>query len=169
MAKLKKIAKGLEVFLRISFWFLSGICAVIVAYDAVLLIGGEQVNNLGEWVISYNGVSLNGVDISGIDFTQAFTMMAILFVFACSFILYGLRVVIKMLQPMKEGQPFDTAVSRSFKKLGWLSLIYGVAGIIVGVISQHLVLSALAEAAIQAGGTLSVQHRYDGGFILVAV
>ncbi|MDD3796728.1 MAG: DUF2975 domain-containing protein [Lachnospiraceae bacterium] len=172
MKELSKIAKGLDIFLRIVFWLLLVMCAAAVVVAAVMLIGGEQLwqqNDFSAMVLSFNGIAYNGTDISSVNLTQTFPMMAALFVVAGPIVLYGIHIVRKMLQPMKEGRPFDTAVSKNFKKLGWFSLIYGIAEIIIKAISQHFVISALSEAALSSGAILSVEHMYDGSFILIAV
>ncbi len=46
----------------------------------------------------------------------------------CILVYLGLRIIKKILLPMKEGRPFDDDVSTSIKKLGFLVLVGGFVG-----------------------------------------
>lgn len=171
MDKLKKIAKGLDVFFNVTYWCamiwlaFGGCLALSILVRGTLLQPPEAV---GRVLLDYCGISFTGSVMPALNYTPAFVVLATLGVAATVIYLYGIKEIRKMLSPMKQGRPFDTAVSKSLAQLGWLALIYGAAEIIFMAFSQRMVLRALTAAASGTGAIIGRENIYSVTFIIVA-
>ncbi len=133
--KLVKTAKICDCFLKIFAGLaMAGMIVVVifavlvVAFEDMTIVEPDAVSN----TISFGGLSLtiqNGVDIvnrEGLRFTLL--LMLLPAEVYLGIIWYGIKLLRKVLAPMKEGRPFDPGTSSKIRKLAWLSLIGGVVG-----------------------------------------
>ena len=138
MEKLIKTAKGLDVFVKIiSIITLVG--AIICAVAAVLLpiFGGNMLSGPLDSV-TFGNVTFHlapdalpqdvEIPIGAIVATLVGALAVLAFTYAF------LLILRKILRPMKEGRPFEGAVSRHLQTRAWLTLGGGiVSSIIMGV------------------------------------
>ncbi len=86
---------------------------------------------------------------------------------------YGLRVIRSILAPMREGRPFDTSVSASLRKLGFVVLFGGVVSQICSMISQRILQNnvQLLMDLFKDGVVTHVTYNssFDLTFILAAL
>ena len=121
MKKISAAAKVLYTLTRIaSVCCVVGVCVIAAAAVLLFAFGNDSM------------IESTGLDLGFVTFELAETNMDMLrSTFLCialpAFVLLGfgwsvLRVIGQILTPMKDGQPFDTAVSVNMKKLCWLTL-----------------------------------------------
>ncbi|MCD8088225.1 MAG: DUF2975 domain-containing protein [Oscillospiraceae bacterium] len=166
MDKLCKTARGLDVFFRVLFWLAVAMGAVMLIAD-IAVLAGAGLNSGGslQWLVTLdvNGTAYSMADAAADGLPGAFITLSVLFVLSLAFGLCVLHVIRQLLRPMKEGHPFESAVSRSLRRLGWLAVAYGVLEAVVAAIAQ-LVLS---QALNVTGAGMDV--GYDLSWLLLAV
>lgn len=169
MEKMKKTAKGLDVFARILFWLLA-VCGAVCMIGAIVIgIFSPQIKAAfasGEFqnVFLIDGHPMNSfleptaANASAfINFCLSVLVCCVLFSAA---MMYGLRIFRHILSPMKEGSPFAGSVSGDLRKLGWLTLIFGGAVILLSMVLQS------AAAKIFVGRMMT--FSFDVSFLFVA-
>ena len=82
----------------------------------------------------------------------------------------ALRIVRRLLAPMREGKPFDSAVSRNLRTLSWIALIGGAVCSIMKIIAEVAMFKlydfpVLFQNEFITGCTLNAEP--DTGFVLV--
>lgn len=173
MEKMKKTAKGIEIFLKILFW-VTVVCTVItVVFSLVMGFAGENafLQQNGQFGVSLAGVNVYlGSGAPAEASTRAYWFiaagMAIVSGIGCACVL---RVLKNVVGPMKEGRPFAESVSRDLRRLGWISIVCGVAVNIFDGIGKDLVAKALTEFdALGQGAAVSVSHGLNVTFFVAA-
>lgn len=176
MNKLCRIAKGLDVFFIIAYWICFIFAAVFLAIDIVLLFANKPIAQLGldAFTYSYNGIQFHfsGEDANSFFFFEngraayfiALAMSVVGFVLA----LLAIRIIRKILKPMKECKPFEAGVSGKFRTLGIFAIIYGVISNLASLVGQQILLNALQGVKGQEF-IVSVNRNFDLSFVLVAV
>ena len=127
MEKIKKIAKNLDIAARtadivcnVFIWVLS-ICAVLILiFGEKMLAGGTSTVTLGMLCFEFAD---GYIDFAAFKIRMAagLFLVAVLLVFVRVFI----RVIREVITPMKEGKPFEAAVSDKLRRLSWITLIGG--------------------------------------------
>ena len=82
----------------------------------------------------------------------------------------GFRYARKMMIPMMEGNPFDHSVSVYLKKLGFLTLIYGIAGNIGAAVVTFMKMNHYQlERLVDGKNILAItpEYRLELGFLIV--
>lgn len=152
MEKIKKIAKNLDIIARTAdivcnvFVWVLNICAIL------LLVVGEKIIIDKSSTITLGMLCFEFAD-EYINFkAMKIRIVAGLFLIAAllSFVRLFIRVIRDVIEPMKEGKPFEAAVSDKLRKLSWVTLIGG------GVLS-------VAKMA----GEIIVYHVYDLGTVFL--
>ena len=130
MDKLKKIANTLDSVAKLIFYINVG--AAILFLVIWIIIFGEVLkdqNALREYlVLTLGSVKLGIVPEKApyVAYTNMRFYVGTLAVFLISFfMLYGIKIIRKILKPMKEGLPFDESISKNLRNLGILTLIGG--------------------------------------------
>lgn len=171
MEKLKKTARGLDVFFKILFWVLAAAAAAMLIFDIVVLIRGLDFTD-GSWraFVGVYGVSFDLPQniMEKIDFSRVFVYGMLLYFALLAGLMYGIHVIRRILKPMKEGQPFASSVSGDIRRLGWFSLICGAVGVIAEFAGKHM-LKSLMYAAIPDGMSFNMTeaHHIDGTFFII--
>lgn len=130
MEKLKKMAKTLDSIAKWIFYLNIGAAGIIVL-AWILMIADilKDKNALREYLV----INLGSVKVGivpeyapSLQYTNTrFFIGTLLSVALICFVLYVIKVVRKILAPMKEGLPFDESVSKNLRNLGILTLIGG--------------------------------------------
>ena len=130
MEKLKKMAKNLDTVAKIIFYLNIGAAAMI--FLAWILMFGDILmdkNALREYlVLKFDSVKVGIAPeyAPSLQYTNMrFFIGTLLSVALICFVIYAIKVVRKILAPMKEGLPFDESVSKNLRNLGFLTLIGG--------------------------------------------
>ncbi len=186
MEKLKKTANGLDIVCKVLFWILIVAMALLLISFAVALIVDKDTfstNIANGWTFSVGGgVSFKLSPESGINLDYSpedawnfnmrpFLTAAMIIGFAVSgIILYALKIIRNMLKPMKNGEPFDSVVGSGFRKLGWFTIIIGVAVNVFEIFGKTVITKLLINTLENADlpFEIAIQHTYSVTFILVA-
>ena len=130
MEKLKKMAKTLDSIAKWIFYLNIGAAGIIVL-AWILMIADilKDKNALREYLV----INLGSVKVGivpeyapSLQYTNTrFFIGTLLSVALICFVLYVIKVVRKILAPMKEGLPFDESVPKNLRNLGILTLIGG--------------------------------------------
>ena len=124
--KLDKILKVVQIVNIVAGIFV--ICGFLFL-NMAYLINPENVNtadiikfSTGEFSLELAAGAEMGIDLAygWANCVWTVALLAILWI--------GFRYVRKIMVPMMEGNPFDYSVSDYLKKLGLLTLLYGIAG-----------------------------------------
>jgi len=120
MKKISSAARILYTLAKIaSICCIVGFCIIAAAAILLFVFGNDSM------------IEFNGLDLGNVTFQLAEPSAMLKSAFLCetlpAFVLLGfgwavLRIIMQILAPMKDGQPFDTAVSANLKKLCWLTL-----------------------------------------------
>ncbi len=184
MEKLKKIANALDVIVRVLFWLC--IAGTILAAVAVILVplslSGAQGVISGADGPSVTFFGLTGLDLGYVSLTlngglagrvpewPYIALLAVLAAAAVALTLTVLAALRAVLRPMKEGRPFDQAVSRNLRRLSVIALICGGAFSAADYACTQLIfhmvdVTALFDPAQVASAT--VNYRLDLSFLAV--
>ena len=146
MNKLQSTAKKLDTFFRILKVFLS--IASVTLIVGLVLIGAAFLFKLDPYMIGfgYNSFSFGSLDLTiaqayAPDPKLVLVLIAIQSVLALAICLvarYSVNCIRDILDPMKNGKPFHSAVSVNLKKLGRRILILGIATQIVEAFTTGL-------------------------------
>ncbi len=152
---------------------------IVIAVLAVVVVAfGEQI--MAEATVSSNDISFGGLRLTlkdGVDVLNKdgnrFTLLLMLLPVGIyvGILLYGIQLLHKVLQPMKEGRPFDPGTSSKISKLAWVVLIGGAVGAFCEGISTLVELGAyqlttLFNPETVAGFTVEYTMQLD--FLVVA-
>lgn len=136
--KIDIVFKIAEVTLKIAF-VACLVCIGIVIVGKVFDLPDEMIGSVDQ-LLEFGPLTLTVAEAYTPDFDrmliQAAAMLALGAV--CSFIgIMSVKAIRGILAPMKEGKPFASEVSKNLRKLGWLSLILGVAVQVMEAISLY--------------------------------
>ena len=126
--KIDIVFKIADVMLKIAF-VACLVCIGIVVVGKAFDLPDEMIGNVDQ-LLEFGPLTLTVADSFTPDFDRMLIQAAAMLALgaACSFIgILGVKTVRAILAPMKEGKPFASEISKNLRKLGWLSLILGVA------------------------------------------
>ena len=172
MEKIGKIAKNLDIMARTAYIVCSVFVWVLPVCAVLLLIFGEQV--------IADGTATATLGMLTFEFAEAYMpfeavkfrviagllFVAVLLVFVCWFI----RVIQSILQPMKEGRPFETAVSDKLRKLSFITLIGGGILSVVKMIGEIVLCRMYALETVFLNETViacTAEYKLDMTFVVV--
>lgn len=171
MKKLSATARILYTLSRIaSVCCIVGACFIVVA--AVLLFGFGNDSM----------IAFTGLELGNITFELAETNMDMLkSTFLCemlpAIVLLGfgyamLRIIQQILAPIKDGQPFDTAVSVNLRKLCWLTIGGGVVSQLCSAAAGSLLDKAYDFSTLFLNENIvgaTMTNQMDLSFVLLAL
>ncbi len=136
--KIDVVFKIAEVMLKIAF-VACLVCIGIVAVGKAFDLPDEMIGSVDQ-MLEFGPLTLHVAEAYTPDFDrmliQAAAMLAMGAV--CSFIgILSVKTIRAILAPMKEGKPFASETSKNLRKLGWLSLILGVAVQVMEAVSLY--------------------------------
>ena len=168
-------AKRLDKILKVV-QIVNIVGGVLVIFGFLLLniaylVNPENVNtadiikfSMGEFSMELASAAEMGVDLAygWVNCVWTVALLAILWI--------GFRYVRKIMVPMMEGNPFDYSVSDYLKKLGLLTLLYGIVGnmgaaMITSMKMNHYQLERLVDGK----NILAIipDYRLELGFLIV--
>ena len=126
--KIDVVFKIADVMLKIAF-VACLVCIGIVVVGKAFDLPDEMIGNVDQ-MLEFGPLTLTVADSFTPDFDRMLIQAAAMLALgaACSFIgILCVKTVRAILASMKEGKPFASEISKNLRKLGWLSLILGVA------------------------------------------
>ena len=180
LGKMKKMAVGLEKFAGVVQKIIV-ICMIVAVFVVIVLTIANAVKPgipVGE---IQNTVDMGYLTIevapeqqpeTGEILTLAWITLALDAVYVAG-IWYILGIFRRILQPMKEGNPFSATVSKDIRKTGWAVVVMGVISNLVtmaeAVIEWKQIVPGLEEGTLVSGLIRSITFNYtiDAGFLVV--
>ncbi|MBQ6531489.1 MAG: DUF2975 domain-containing protein [Solobacterium sp.] len=112
------------------------------------------------------GAAVGTIDKTQISIVLAFAAVILLLT------LYGMRMVKQVLQPMKEGRPFDESIADSLRRLGHVVLASGIVSCVLAYLTQWSMLGVidykeLFNPALVIG--VEIRSSFSITFIFVAL
>lgn len=110
------------------------------------------------------------VPVSG-TLKSAVSVILLLAITGCGVIAYGLQLLRNILAPMKDGNPFNNAVSLNLRKLGWLTVIGSVVYSVISAVSLHFISGLYDLTSLFKEGSvdgITVNYHYNIAFLIVA-
>ena len=172
MKKLSNLARKFDSVAKFLFWLcaiVGGIVTVLMLLTPILpddffeyavvtiTLGSIEMQLAQDYVPSVEEMKLFFVGMSALS--------AIASVFACLVI----RIIRKILKPMKSEIPFDSTVSTNLKKLSWIVLVSGILMTIADFITEIIQYQAfnfpnlfLSDKIISC----NLSYVSDGSFIV---
>ena len=147
MEKLMKTSKIVDKVLKIIYYLMvfMGAMSTILCILALILMAvkADVVTTMGFNSIGFSGVTFELKETVPADRTymmatlsMALAVVVIVMVIPC----YIIRLLRKVLNPMKEGQPFAGTVSKDLKKLGLAVMIGGIIANIALSVGNYIML-----------------------------
>jgi len=172
--KMIRTAKRLDVCMNIAekaFYVITALLAVLGVAMAVFkdAFTDYSVTNVPLGVITLTLKEADIVVSENVKSRLIVGIISAMIVLAITCV--GIRIIRKILRPMKEGRPFDTSVADSLKKLGWLVLIGGTVEAILKAVSETVILGAYDLSQLinmNAASKVTVSYFFDATFIIFA-
>ena len=144
MEELKKIAKNIDGFVKIIMYW------SVLGGFVMMLLGIVMLSDISmdpEAARKYLMLSLGGMKIEiAPEYapTTQFTNMKLFVEWLVGMLInvgifFAAKITRRILQPMKEGLPFDMSVSKNLKQLGNLTLIGGGSLAVIEVIDRWII------------------------------
>lgn len=146
------------------------ICGFLIL-NIAYFINPENVNRSEIINVSMGEFALALTNTTDIGYNLPYSWMSCLWIVILLSILWvGFHYARKIMIPMMEGNPFDFSVSVCLKKLGIITLIYGIAGnigssLITFVKMNHYQLAQLADG--QKILAVTPEYKIELGFLIV--
>lgn len=172
MEKLSNLARKFDTVAKFLFWLcaiVGGIVTVLMLLTPILpdeffeyavvtiTLGSIEMQLAQNYVPSIQEMKLYFVGMSALS--------AIASVFACLII----RIIRKILKPMKLEMPFDSAVSTNLKKLSWIVLMGGIVIVIADFITDIIQYQAFDYPNLFLSDKIvscNLSYVADGSFIV---
>ena len=175
MEKMMTISKNLNTFAGVARSLFKA-AAIVIAVCIVILLFVSPHHEMwrnGTYSLELGNVTLELIPDGAIPAEVTRNTVIAGLVFCITVLLFGakcLSIVQDILTPMTQGQPFHNAVSRSLRKLSFITLIAGALIELGGMALSALRLSsikldALFNPELVAGYT--VEHVMNMNFILL--
>ena len=161
---------------------LAAVCGGIAALGGILILlfHGAIEDAIRQNATAPVKYSLDGLIISFTDDVRLtadapFFASAAISVFSAvlmtTLLWYGLRLVRRILLPMKEGRPFETGVSGTIRRLAWLTVAGGVIeqlcdNVLGALLTSQYDLSSLLNSGLAVD--ITYQYSFDADFLLTA-
>lgn len=138
MEKLKKTARTLDRFAQTGQWICVIALLLILTVTGVIALAPRaregMTGALSTVSVSFGTFSVNlapGTVLEGRAFLWYLLSTVAASLVHDAFLFFGILILRSILRPMKEGKPFDTAVSVNLRKLGVLIFIGGVSAYVL--------------------------------------
>lgn len=171
MKKLASTARVLYTIAKIaSVCCIVGVC--LIAAAAVLLFAMNDPS-----MIEFTSLTLDGVSFQLAEIDLNMIKSSFLCIALPAFVLAGfgyavIRIILQILKPMKDGQPFDSAVSAKLRKLCWLTLGGGLCSQLFGAAGMTLLYKAFDFSTLFVNDRIvgvSMETEMDLTFVVLAL
>lgn len=171
MKQLSKTAQILYTLAKIaSVCIIVGVCIIIAA--AVLLLGFDNAS-----MIEFTSLDLGILAFELAQISPEMLRSAFLCAMLPAIVLLGygwavLRIILQILTPMKNGQPFDGSIAQQMKKLCWLTVGGGVCSQLTGMAAGILMYKAFDFSTLFLNEKIThvtMNMEWDFGFVALAL
>lgn len=171
MKQLSKTAQILYTLAKIaSVCIIVGVCIIIAA--AVLLLGFDNAS-----MIEFTRLDLGILAFELAQISPEMLRSAFLCAMLPAIVLLGygwavLRILRQILEPMKNGQPFDGSIAQQMKKLCWLTVGGGVCSQLTGMAAGILMYKAFDFSTLFLNEKIThvtMNMEWDFGFVALAL
>lgn len=172
LQKMKKFASMLDRVVQVAIKVFFAFCIVCAVFVVLVPIFGEKVVQAGSFTLDLDFVKIHLKE----EYQQITGMMKAYIVTlvigagaVCFTIYYGLKIIARLLAPIKEGGAFDETAPLNVGKLAWLFFFGGTVVQLLGVASRVILMLALPmeEILVSAAVTeLEFVFRLDFDFLL---
>lgn len=143
--KLIKTAKSLDSWVKFGYWMflVAGIFFAVML--PVLLLQQNWLYQSASWNLSLRFVNIQLSESLQVDSAMVKLQLSIGFGFcvALFFLLaYVCKLLRRILEPMKEGKPFEAGIADKFRRLAWVTTISSVVFLVAGLAAQFLIGAA---------------------------
>lgn len=147
-------------------------CILIVAFMILFpIIGSEKLLVTNSFLLGDISVKLKNSSSNSLSSTKLITELIFASVLAVLAVCwYGLRMFRKVLEPLKDGRPFDGSSSKNIRKLGVFVIIAGVIVNIFEIVSHYMVykLCDINNVFNTDVVSFSLDSNFDFWFIIIA-
>lgn len=173
MEKMKKFSAFLHKVVDVASKVFFGVFIACLVFVVLVPIFGQKVLEPGSVSLDLDYVKLYLAEpyqtltpmLTGYIEAMLLAVAAL-----CFAVHYGLKVLTKVLEPMKEGRPFDAAAGEHLNRLSWVILIGGAATQVLGLVSRILLTQALpVEAILTTEAVTKLEFVFDMDLSFVAV
>ena len=177
MERLVKTSRILDMIFKVVRYITIAVGVICIPLLIVSFILPESwyadiagTANTSIWLDTIKLQLNQSIPVSG-TLKSAVSVILLLGIVGCGVIAYGLQLLRNILAPMKEGNPFNNAVSLNLRKLGWLTVIGGVAYSVITAVSLHFISGLYDLTSLFKEGSVDgimVNYRYDITFLIVS-
>lgn len=173
MDKMKKTAKGLDVFFKILQGFaLAGIIVTLILNAVGLAVGYDRIVDTGDMNVTVNagGLLIRAEDMvfEVMEVRRAVLLLSAVMLVSLITAWIGLRLVRQILEPMKEGEPFRSGTADRIKRMGWFVIASGLLVNVFEAAVKGMLARAIIASSAEGPVIYGVEHRMDLGFIVTA-
>ena len=171
MKKLSATANVLYTLAKIaSVCIIVGACIIIAA--AVLLLGFDNASMIEFTSLDLGILSFELAQISPEMIRSAFLCEMLPAIVLLGYGWLALRIIRQILEPMKNGQPFDGSIAAKMKKLCWLTVGGGVCSQLAGMAAGILMYKAYDFSTLFLNENIThvnMNLEFDLGFVVLAL
>ena len=143
--KMIRVAKNLDIFVNVGGKITAGMGIACLLIAALVLAFGGRMFTEGSITLDLDFIKFHLADNSYVNerFIRLYVCVATLGGGIYCFLIYHVSGLLRrILTPMKIGRPFETGISENLKKVGWLVLIGGSLGELLGIAARLLLTKA---------------------------
>lgn len=171
--KLKKAAKNWDVVAKVCKGIFGAVGIVCFIFAILVLIFGEKVFQLDSASLDLDFVKvyLSSKYHAVTKPLQIFAITALIAIgMLCQVVVFGIKQIREILEPMQEGRPFEKSVPDNLRKIAWTILTGGVIVQIVGITERILLIKAYPMEQLFSSMIDHIEYTFtfDFGFVLVA-
>ena len=167
--KMVNSAKNLDTIAKVC-----SICFRIVGIACIILT--LAILALGSKINATHSISLDFIKMYLTDqvnintgYMQIYLTAGLLVVsILCFMIDFGIKLIRRILAPMKEGRPFEADVPTNLKKIAWIVLVGGAVTQVVGIIERIVLMKACpAEQIVNMDVISKLEYTFTIDFTFV--
>lgn len=171
MNNMQKTARGLDIVFRVlSILAILGIAALAVIDIAGFAVGFDKLADPASTslTLSASGIHIDAKDLgSPSQIGGVILLLSVSAMISLAAIWFGIRIIRRILAPMKDGQPFSQGISGEFRKLGWLVIGYGIVYNLFDLVAKTTLAVRLISSEAEYPA-LGIEHHLDPTFIIIA-
>lgn len=168
--KMINSAKNLDTIAKVSgvcFRIVGIICIILTV---VILAFGNKVNATNSITLGFIKMYLTDKVNINTGYMQLYLAVGLLVVSVLCFMIdFGVKLIRRVLSPMKDGRPFEADIPANLKKMAWVVLIGGAIVQIIGIVERIILINACpVEQIINMDAITKLEYTFtiDFNFVL---
>lgn len=173
--KMMNTAKTLDIFAKVAGGIFSAVGFVCLVFAVLVLIFGEKMFVAGSLTLDLDFLKLHIAEnlqaVTGMMklYTVLGLLSAAVLLFVLRFVCLYLRAI---LNPMKEGRPFEADIPIYLRRTAWLCLGGGLAAELIGIAERVILARAYPMDQIFSSDAITkIEYvfTFDFGFVWIFV